>query len=116
MMSVFWEIISRYLVIIRIFLRIFQLVLYIFTQKRKITSTFGQFVGGLLTTSNLIFINLNIVLQYIKLWKFKCRLKMLIYIFYEDITWIFVIICCANTKKHIKKNCATIFFSIIILK
>ena len=55
MMLVFCEMISRNLVIIGFFLRISQLVLYIFTHRRKNILTFHHFVRGLLTTSNLTF-------------------------------------------------------------
>ena len=57
MMLVSWLMLSIILVIIRFFLRRYQLMLYIFTHRRKIISIFLQFMGGLLTTSNLTLLH-----------------------------------------------------------
>ena len=62
MMVVYWVIISRSLVIISFFLRRYQLMLYIFTHRRNNISTFLQFIGGLLTTSNFTFLHYKYVI------------------------------------------------------
>ena len=51
-----------YMVIIRFFLSRYQLMLYIFTRRRNIFSTFLEFMGGLLTTSKLIFLHYKYVI------------------------------------------------------
>ena len=61
-MLVYWVMISRKLVILRSFLRISQLMLYIFTNRRMIISAFLKFRGGLLTTSNLTFLHYKYVI------------------------------------------------------
>ena len=63
MILVYWVMISRSLVIIRFFIGRSQLVLYIFTHRIKIISTFLQFMGGLFTTSNLTFLHYKYVIS-----------------------------------------------------
>ena len=63
MMLAYWEMISGILVIIKFFLRISQLILYIFNHQIKIILTFLQFMGGLLTTSNLTFLHYKYVIS-----------------------------------------------------
>ena len=46
----------------KVFLRRSQLMLYIFTHQRKIISIFLQFMGGLLTSSNLTFLHYKYVI------------------------------------------------------
>ena len=63
MVLVFWIMISRRLVMIRFFLSISQLILYIFTHQGKSIPNFLQFRGGLLTTSNFTFIHYKNVIE-----------------------------------------------------
>ena len=63
MILVYWVIISRNLMMIRLFIRRSKLMMYTFIRQRNIISTFLQFMEGLLTTSNLTFYAINILLQ-----------------------------------------------------
>ena len=86
MMSVFWEMVSRNLVIIRFLPIIYQLVLYIFTNGRNNISEVSW------QPQIWLFNTMNMVLQYFKLRSFHYRLKILIYSWVvKNLFWVSII-------------------------
>ena len=114
----------------RFFIRRYQLMLYIFTHRKDIISTFIQFIGGLLTTSNLTFLYFKYVIAInpyvvVSLYIYDANL-----LFYEVINGFVLsyafqtnrtrfILCSANhfypmtcKQKNNLKKCTTIVFLI----